>query len=349
MRDAFAWVGLGLGLVGAAASAVSGGSAPPAPPALSGLATLENGRVVLSLLPSLGGRVVVFRAASRPNVLDAHWREPFPPPSLDTPFEPWNGHVVWIGPQSAWWTGQDLVPERRQARAMWPPDPFNETARYEVVEKTATHLRMRAPASPLTGLQLEQEIELLSERRARLQVTATNRRDTAVAGDLWPNTRVQPSGTVYVPLAPGSEPRIDDAAKGTVGTYPHRIARGWLSFEPGHRPVPPLDHLRAKAFVRPAEGLIAFFLGGQVFLKRAPLVPTERLHPEETFIELYRGGGSTAADDILELEMHGAYETLGPGASMRFEETWELLDDDGPAGVEGHLAFLDRLGRREGP
>ena len=128
MRLAYPWVrlGLGLGMAGAATSAVSGGSAPPAP---SDLVTLENGRVVLSLLPSLVGRLVVFRAASGPNVLDAHWREPFPPPSLDTPFEPWNGYVVWIGPQSACWTRQDLVPERRQAKALWPPDPFNETAR----------------------------------------------------------------------------------------------------------------------------------------------------------------------------------------------------------------------------
>ena len=91
---------------------------------------------------------------------------------------------------------------------------------------------------------------------------------------------------------------------------------------------------------------IAFFLGAQVFLKRAPIVPAERLHPDEAFIELYRGSGPTPADDILELEMHGAHETLAPGASMRFEETWELLDYGQP-GREGHLAFLDRLGRRE--
>lgn len=307
----------------------------------SALVTLVNGRVILGLLPSLGGRIVDFRAGHGPNVLDAHWKEPFPPASLDAPFEPWNGHVVWAGPQSAWWTRQDLLPERKQAKAGWPPDPFNEAARYVLLARTAARVHMRAPASPVTGLELEQEIELVGERTARLRVVATNRRDTSVAWDLWPNTRVKPSGSPYVPLEADAPLRIDDSADGTVGPYPHRITGGWLSFEPGHRPASPFTQLRAKAFVRPARGLIAFFLERQVFLKRAAMVPRERLHPEQAFIELYRGAGR--GGDILELEMHGPYETLAPGASMSFEETWELLDYDGPPQAEARTAFLQRL------
>jgi hypothetical protein len=38
--------------------------------------------------------------------------------------------------------------------------------------------------------------------------------------------------------------------------------------------------------------------------------------------------------------MHGPYETLAPGASMSFEQTFELLDYDGPPTPEGHLARL---------
>ena len=271
-------------------------------------------------MPSLGGRVVIFRAGEGPNVLDAHWKEPFPPPSIEAPFEAWNGRVVWVGPQSAWWTRQDLLPERKQARAVWPPDPFNELARYEVLEKTATRVHMRGPVSPVTGLELDQEIELVGERKARLRVVATNRRETPVAWDLWPNTRVQPSGTPYVPLDPGAPPRFDDAVDGAIGPYPHQITGGWLSFEPGHHPKRGFVDLRAKAFVRPAQGLIAYFLERQVFLKRAAIVPPVRLHPEQAFIELYRGAGR--GGDILELEMHGPYETLAPGASTSFEETW---------------------------
>lgn len=327
-----------VGVVLVSAVAVAGGERDSTP---SAVVTLENGRVILGLLPSLGGRVVSFRAGNGTNVLDAHWKEPFPPPSLDAPFEPWNGHVVWAGPQSAWWIRQDLRPERKQAKAGWPPDPFNELARYEVLEKTAARVRMCAAASPVTGLELEQEIELVGDRTARLRVMATNRRETSVAWDLWPNTRVQPSGTPYVPLDPKAPPRFDDAADGATGPYPHRISGGWLTLEPGHRPESPFTQLRAKAFVRPARGLIAFFLDRQVLLKRAAMVPVERLHPEQAFIELYRGAGR--GGDILELEMHGPYETLAPGASMRFEETWELVDYDGAPQTEARTAFLDRL------
>jgi hypothetical protein len=71
------------------------------------------------------------------------------------------------------------------------------------------------------------------------------------------------------------------------------------------------------------------------------MVPLERLHPEQAFIELYRGTGR--GGEILELEMHGPYETLAPGASMRFEETWELLDYDGPPDAAARVAFLGRL------
>jgi hypothetical protein len=44
--------------------------------------------------------------------------------------------------------------------------------------------------------------------------------------------------------------------------------------------------------------------------------------------------------------MHGRYETLAPGASMSFEQTFELRDRiDGDATPAGHLAQLARLPR----
>ena len=94
--------------------------------------------------------------------------------------------------------------------------------------------------------------------------------------------------------------------------------------------------------MRPAAGLIGYFLGKQLLLIRAPIVPRAKLHGEQTFIELYRGAGK-GEDDILELEMHGPYETLAPGASMSFEQTFELLDYEGPETPEGHIARLKAL------
>ena len=41
--------------------------------------------------------------------------------------------------------------------------------------------------------------------------------------------------------------------------------------------------------------------------------------------------------------MHGPYQTLAPGASMSFEQTFELVDYEGPEAQEGHLARLQGL------
>jgi hypothetical protein len=130
-------------------------------------------------------------------------------------------------------------------------------------------------------------------------------------------------------------------AEAEAGPYPTESRRGWLTFPPGRKPEGGRKRLWSKAYVRPTEGLIAYFLGPRLLLIRAPLVPPKRLHGDQAFIEVYRGSGK--GGDILELEMHGPYETLAPGASMSFEQTFELMDYHGPETPEGHLARLEAL------
>jgi hypothetical protein len=134
-------------------------------------------------------------------------------------------------------------------------------------------------------------------------------------------------------------PRPDDP---DVGAYPSEVRGGWLTLPPGRKPESGRKKLWAKAYVRPATGLIAYFLGRQLLVIRAPIVPRAKLHGEQAFIEIYRGAGK-GADNVLELEMHGPYETLAPGASMSFEQTFELVDYEGPATQEGHIARLEAL------
>jgi hypothetical protein len=316
--------------------------------AVMGRVDLSNGHIVVGILPPLGGRVVVLRASGGENLLDAdskYWSPPFPEPSLDTPLQPWNGRIVWTGPQSGFWSQQDLRPDLKAGKAGWPPDPFNESGRFEIVERTPLRLRLKGTTSPVTGLCFEHEYEITGERTVRMKATATNGRETPVSWDLWPNTRVRPDGFPYVPLDPTAPLRVDGPEAGTpsVGRYPHDVRDGWLTVPPGRRPEPPLEKLWAKAFVRPAQGLIAYFRGPGLLLIRADVVAEGRLHPEQAFIEVYRGAGRTTADDILELEMHGPYVTLAPGESTRFEQTFELLEYDGPAGPEGHLDRLRHL------
>ena len=178
-----------------------------------------------------------------------------------------------------------------------------------------------------------------------MAVTASNGRTTPVSWDLWPNTRVRPEGFPYVPLDPAEPLRIDGPEVGAtpIGRYPHEVVDGWLAMPPGARPTPPQERLIVKAFVRPSRGLIAFFHGQSLLVIRADPVPVVKLHPEQAFVEIYRGAGESPEHEILELEMHGPYETLTPGASMTFEQTFEILDYDGSDDPSEHLARLTTL------
>ena len=104
------------------------------------LIELTNGTVVVGVVPSLGGRVVLLKTAAGENLLDSdpkHWKPPYPPPTIETPFRPWNGRIVWVGPQTGFWSQQDVRPDLKKQKAGWPPDPFNETGRFDVVERTS--------------------------------------------------------------------------------------------------------------------------------------------------------------------------------------------------------------------
>jgi hypothetical protein len=313
------------------------------PPALPPL-RLSNLALTLGLVPDLGGRIVELRVDGADNLLDADprvWKEPFPPADLRTPFQPWNGHTYWVGPQSAWWTQQDMDPERRRAKATWPPDPFHETARYEVRESSRSRARLESPPSPITGLRRQLEVELVGARRVRIRVTATNDRTTPVAWSFYSNTRVRPDGWAYVRLAPDGIKRIDSPRDGSA--YPHRVVRGFFVSPPGVKPAPAETSRTADAFLRPVEAEIAYFRGHQLFRKRTKSFSELRLHPDETPVEIYRSSGGGRDAELLELEMHGPYETLAPAQTMSFEETWEILDYPGPAESGAHLDFLERL------
>jgi hypothetical protein len=326
---------------------VAGAAWPDDRPEVAPLRLSGEG-LTLGLVPGLGGRIVELRAGGGANLLDADprfWKEPFPPADLRSPFAPWNGHTYWVGPQSAWWKQQDLDPERRRVKANWPPDPFHETARYEVRERSASRVRLEGPPSPVTGLRRRLEAELVGPRRVRIRVTAANVRTTPVAWSFYSNTRVRPDGWAYVRLAPDGIKRIDSSPDGPA-PYPHRLERGFFVSPPGVKPGPGGAPRTADVFLRPIEGQIAYFRAQQLLLKRTETFREARLHPEETLVEVYRSSGGGGEAELLELELHGPYETLAPGQTMSFEEYWEVRDYPGPAQAGAHLEFLERLVRR---
>jgi len=334
-------LGLAVLLVSSEGFACASAATGPAPPVVR----LTNGSLVVTLAPGLGGRVVELRTPQGENLLNADprfWTEAPPPAELATPFGPWNGHTYWVGPQSAWWTQQDVDPVRKKAAPPWPPDPFQETALYEVRERSETRAVLESPPSPVTGLTRRLEVELVAPRFVRLRVTATNVRSTPVAWDLWSNTRARPEGWAYVRLAEDGIRKVD-APSDAAAAYPHFSRRGFFVSPPGERAVAPQKERTSKAFLRPRSGEVDYFRGRDLLRKRTEMGSEGHLHPEQAAVEIYRAAGREPAGDLLELEMHGPYETLATGATMSFEETWEVVDYPGAADVLAHLDFLEGL------
>jgi len=314
------------------------------------LLVLKSGGVTVGLLPRLGGRVVLLSRAGGENILlsaTAYWDPSTPSPSL-TPswdYPPVNGHIVWCGPQKEWWIHQDLDAEKRSRADNWPPDPYLEFAPFEVVRKSKTSVEMRGPASPVNGLRLTKRVGIGRDGRVSLEVRAENTRNTDVAWDLWPNTRLPGDVRIYVPLASGTSVKIEhgsgDPWKQEVLEYD--VVDGfftWLSREP----IPEGKICRVgKAFLTPGRGLIAAFRGNSVFVKRfAPALRAD-VHPDQGVVEIFNQVSRNPAETFLEAELHGAYRKLKPGEAMEVKETWEVREYRGPDDPRSHAAFLKGL------
>ena len=85
------------------------------------------------------------------------------------------GHDVWVGPQKAWWTQQDVNRERREAKANWPPDPFLAFGKTRVIESTPTRLVLEGIESPVSGVRFSKTYALSDERADTVEVSVTAR------------------------------------------------------------------------------------------------------------------------------------------------------------------------------
>ncbi len=326
-------------MLGAGSPAVAGGVA---------VLTLKSEGVEVGVAPRLSGRVVVFRRDGGPNLLK--WDPAFErAPEAEIPrlepgyeFKPYHGHVVWIGPQSEWWADQDLDLGKRTAKAEWPPDPWGEVAPTTIMLRTPRRLVLAGQSSPVSGLSLTKEVEILRGGVVRVSVTAKNIRDRPVTRDLWSNTRVPGGSSAFVAVGPGGRIKVEhqssDPGKGIPISY--RVFDGWFTFLAAE-PLPEGVVSRvSKAFITPRAGLVAAFVEGFAFLKRFEPAAAGAVHPAQGVVEIYQQVEATPAGSFLELEHHSALTTLGPGESLTMTETWSATPYAGEPEPAARAAFL---------
>ena len=308
---------------------------------------LENQAVTLEVTPALGGRGLSFSLKDYPNLLKVG--EPLyaqPPPEASATGDDigYLGHDVWVGPQKAWWTQQDVNRERREAKANWPPDPFLAFGKTRVIESTPTRLVLEGIESPVSGVRFSKTYALSDERAdtVEVSVTARNIRDADVSWDLWFNTRTPGTTRVYVPVADKEDVRVQSFTDTDIGPLLPRIEDGLFSFD--RSPLPEgMNARRGKAFVQPAAGWMAGFSENQLFVIRFPHHDISRIHPAQGQVELYLDDQRETQKSLLEMEVHAPYSTLAPGEEMQATEWWTAMPYDGPATHAAHADFLCKV------
>jgi len=305
--------------------------------------TLDNGSVRATVTDAIGGRLLSFALAGKPNFLklDTAAGDPDAPIGPTTDNVGYFGHETWIGPQKEWWSHQDVNPSR--AGAPWPPDPWLGLSRYKVEDKRADAIALASPPSPVNGLQLVKRYALVPGRphSLRLDVDAANVRKTQVAWDIWFNTRAHGATRVYVPVA-----RRDDVRQQAIEPKPDMKPLTWtlkdgifsIDAYPAGKGLP---HRNGKMLLQPSSGWMAGFHDGQVLVIQFAHQPRAAIHPDQGQVELYNDWQPEAPDKgLMEMEVHAPYVQLAPGRHMQASEQWTLLPYDGPDTRKAQVAFL---------
>ena len=302
-----------------------------------GQTVLENEYLSYSVTPALGGRGLAFAVPGYSNLLlvgQEVMTSPEPVIAADGENYPYLGHIVWIGPQIDWWRHQSLNAERRDAGAVWPPDPYTVLVENKVVFRDETALELAAPASPVTGLQLNKRYQLDGDTLVH-QVEATNTRSEPVAWDIWFNTRVRSDAHVFVPVRDfENDFRLETFEGDEAVADVERMQVGYFDFKRG-------GSFKAKAFIQPSAGWIAAFSAGQLFVIEFELQAKEAIHSSQGQVELYLD--TNPESGLLELEVHAPYMTLKPGEAMAAAERWHAWPSDASTLAE-QLAELRRRG-----
>ncbi|MDD6210049.1 MAG: DUF4380 domain-containing protein [Bacteroidales bacterium] len=293
--------------------------------------TLSDGRVEVGVAPELGGRVLFIREKGTDGLILADrdiWENPsFKAPEItgEPVFYPFNGITLWIGPQSGWWKNQDYNDELRNKAAGWPPDPFGEYGRFEIIKQEPGYIEMLGPESPVTGLQLLKTVRIMPDGKVKLCFTATNRRSEPVQWDLWVNVRSTPHAKASVKVKSMDDVRIESISSVERDVLSTDFKDGIFSILP-ELPSKGKNARSGKVFLYPEEPEIVASYKDMCMIIRFDKVPREKIHPEQGAVEFYSHLSAVPdpSQELLELEFHGPYGLFQPGESKSIQCTIEL-------------------------
>lgn len=314
---------------------------------------IENNGTRVGILASRGGRVVYLSRDNSPNLLKAdpgQWEESDelrPEISGKSGWKEYNGHIVWVGPQSEWWIRQDLNRERKASKAVWPPDPWNIYSNYKVKELTEESVVLRGPVSEITGLSMLKTISVDDEGNVQFTVKATNMRRDVVSWDLWLNTRVSGFAKSYVPVDNADDIKVEAARSENTDTVRWLHCDGYFCYLPSE-PEEGFSQNSSKAFLTPGLNWLASFTDSWCLKIEFPETNPEKVHPEQAVVEVYNRTSENEELNLTELEYHTEYSLLQAGESIEASEKWLILPYKGKNNTRAHTRFLNRKFKKGG-
>lgn len=315
----------------------------------SQLIILKNKHTEVGILPHLGGRIVSLCKPGMDNILKsdpANWNDPnvIPEISENANFKEFNGHIVWVAPQSEWWTQQDLNSRRRDSKAVWPPDPFLIYGKNEILEQTENSITLLGLKSPVSGVQIKKKITLDPNGQVTIQATMQNIRDTSVTWGIWMNTRLCGYARCYVPATEiGLIKLNEEKSNKWVNPMPYEFRDGYFTFRPDQPTNMKVNNVQ-KAYLEPTAPFIVGFDQSQALKIDFKMIPSSEIHPDHKVAEVYNIVRDN--NDLLELEAHGPYTTLAQGEETTMTETWTLYSYEGEHEAQSHIQFIEENMRR---
>jgi hypothetical protein len=198
------------------------------------------------------------------------------------------GSTFWPSPQS--WP--------------WPPPAELDVERYTARVDAPHTLVLTSEPHEGTRLRVSKSfMPDLTREALLLEYAMTNTGDAAISWAPWEITRMPADGLAFWPT--GGSPFGDSPLA-------HQAALGhtWCS--------PAQTEGEAKLFADGAGGYLAYATGGSILIKQFADIPAVAAAPDEAELELY----VNADHSYVEVENQGAYASIAPGQTVRWQVTW---------------------------
>ncbi|MFP4547586.1 MAG: DUF4380 domain-containing protein [Fidelibacterota bacterium] len=290
----------------------------------SNLVWLINNKIEVGILPQVGGRIVVMRKPGGSNLLKSdstQWQPPWPTVSAQSKFIPYNGHIVWLGPQKKWWVRQSANLQRKKQKANWPPDPYLIYGNYEVFRQNPNVIILTGPDSPVSGVKLRKKIAIKPDGVVEFAVSAIGTRDSTLYWDIWMNTRMDGFDRAYVPVNPDDIPDFMIRESAAIEPTPYQYIGNYFTFLPS---LPEKGEQVQEVHLNPVAPFIAGVHGEEILLIQFHRLAKGQVSPGHSQVELYNR--ITAEDQLLELEIHGRYGAVSKEDTLHMNITLTILD-----------------------